>query len=78
MIGRPMLPTAAVRKPAASNIDSSICVVVVLPLVPVTPSQGTILFGRLEPPGQLDSLQMRHSALPRAATAAEWPGASPW
>src|SRR5659263_219146 len=35
-IGRPMLPTAAARWPAASSMDSSIWVVVVLPFVPVT------------------------------------------
>ena len=35
-----MLPTAAVRRPAAFRIDASIWTVVVLPLVPVTASQG--------------------------------------
>lgn len=40
MMGVPMLPTAAVRKPADFRIDASIWVVVVLPLVPVIASQG--------------------------------------
>ena len=35
-----MLPTAAVRLPAARSIDSSMSVVVVLPFVPVTTSHG--------------------------------------
>ncbi len=35
-----MLPTAAVRRPAAFRIEASIWTVVVLPLVPVTASQG--------------------------------------
>ncbi len=39
-IETPMLPAARVRRPAARSIDSSIRVVVVLPLVPVTTSQG--------------------------------------
>ncbi len=34
------MPTAAVRRPAAVRIEASICTVVVLPLVPVTASQG--------------------------------------
>ena len=58
MIGRPMLPTAAVRSPAAARIDSSIWVVVVLPLVPVMPSQGMILFGRLSRQASSTSLQI--------------------
>src|SRR6478672_4614568 len=37
--GQPMLPLALTRRPAARRIDSSIPVVVVLPLVPVTTSQ---------------------------------------
>ena len=37
--GQPMLPLAVTRWPAARRIDSSIPVVVVLPLVPVTTSQ---------------------------------------
>jgi hypothetical protein len=64
MMGRPMLPTAAVLSPAAARIDSSICVVVVLPLVPVIPSQGTILSGRLSRQASSTSLQM---GTPRAA-----------
>ncbi len=36
----PMLPTAAVRRPAARSIEASMSVVVVLPFVPVTTSQG--------------------------------------
>src|SRR4051812_3837021 len=39
-IGRPTLPQATVRSPAARSMASSICTVVVLPLVPVTASQG--------------------------------------
>lgn len=35
-----MLPTAAVRRPAAARMEASIWTVVVLPLVPVTASQG--------------------------------------
>jgi len=45
MMGRPMLPTADVRRPAAASIDSSMLVVVVLPLVPVTASHGTTRSG---------------------------------
>src|SRR5699024_412876 len=37
--GRPMFPHAADAEPAASRIDCSIAVVVVLPFVPVTTSQ---------------------------------------
>ena len=47
-----MLPSAAVRSPAAARIAASIVVVVVLPLVPVTAEPG----GRVraaQPPGQL-------------------------
>ena len=40
MMGRPMFPTAAARIPAARSMDSTIWVVVVFPLVPVTPSHG--------------------------------------
>ena len=58
MIGRPMLPTAAVRRPDAASIDSSIWVVVVLPLVPVTPSQGMTLCGRLSRQASSTSLQI--------------------
>ncbi len=64
MIGRPMLPTAAVRNPAAARIDSSICVVVVLPFVPVIPSHGTILSGRLSRHASSTSLQI---GTPRSA-----------
>lgn len=39
MIGVPMLPTARVRSPSAARIEASIRTVVVLPLVPVIPSQ---------------------------------------
>ncbi len=39
MIGVPMLPTAVVCSPSAARIEASIRTVVVLPLVPVTPSQ---------------------------------------
>jgi hypothetical protein len=38
--GSPMLPSAAVRRPAAVRIAASMVTVVVLPLVPVTASQG--------------------------------------
>src|SRR6185312_586642 len=38
--GRPTLPVATARSPAARSIDSSIRTVVVLPLVPVSASQG--------------------------------------
>ena len=38
--GRPTLPVATARPPAARSIDSSIRTVVVLPLVPVSASQG--------------------------------------
>ena len=64
MIGRPMLPTAAVRSPAAVRIAASIWVVVVLPLVPVIPSQGTTLAGRLSRQASSTSLQI---GTPRAA-----------
>ena len=66
MIGRPMLPTAAVRRPAAARIDSSIWVVVVLPLVPVTPSHGTTRSGRLSRQASSTSLQI---GTPRCAAA---------
>ena len=39
-MGRPMFLTAAARIPAARSMDSAIWVVVVFPLVPVTPSHG--------------------------------------
>ncbi len=58
MIGRPMLPTAAVRRPAAVRIEASIWVVVVLPLVPVMPSQGTTFPGRLRRQANSTSLQI--------------------
>jgi len=45
MMGRPILPTAADLRPAARSIESNIWVVVVFPLVPVTPSHGTIRSG---------------------------------
>src|SRR5690606_23177059 len=38
--GSPMLPSAAVRSPAAVSIAASMLTVVVLPLVPVTASHG--------------------------------------
>src|SRR3954453_23041524 len=38
--GRPTLPAATARRPAACRTDSSIVTVVVLPLVPVTAYQG--------------------------------------
>ena len=44
-IGSPTLPQATVRSPPARSIASSICTVVVLPLVPVTASQGAGLSG---------------------------------
>src|SRR5215213_3682453 len=76
MMGRPMLPTAAVRRPAAVKIDSSICVVVVLPWVPVMPSQGTTLCGRLSRQASSTSLQI---GTPRSteATSNEWSGCHP-
>src|SRR5215207_4229264 len=76
MMGRPMLPTAAVRRPAAVKIDSSICVVVVLPLVPVMPSHGTTLCGRLSRQASSTSLQIGR---PRwtEATSREWSGCHP-
>ncbi len=43
--GRPTLPTAALRSPAAVRIACSICTVVVLPLVPVTASHGAACAG---------------------------------
>ena len=61
MMGRPMLPTAAVLSPAAVRIDSSIWVVVVLPFVPVIPSHGTILSGRLS--RQLHLAPDRHATI---------------
>ena len=36
MIGRPMLPTAVLRRPASAHIAAIIVVTVVLPFVPVT------------------------------------------
>ena len=53
-----MFPTAAVRSPAADKIDASIWVVVVLPLVPVIPSQGTAFVGRLSRQASSTSLQI--------------------
>ena len=71
-----MLPTAAVRSPAARSIDSSIWVVVVLPLVPVMPSQGTGRLGRASRQASSGSLQM---PIPAAAAAASsgWRGLQP-
>ena len=39
------MPTATLRSPAARRIESSICTVVVLPLVPVTHSHGAACSG---------------------------------
>ena len=58
MMGRPTLPTAAARSPAANRIDSSICVVVVLPFVPVTPSHGTTRSGCIRRQASSTSPQM--------------------
>ena len=58
MTGRPMFPTAAALSPAALSIASSICVVVVLPFVPVIPSHGTTLAGRLSRQASSTSLQI--------------------
>ena len=68
MMGRPMLPTAAVLSPAAVRIDSSIWVVVVLPFVPVTrePRRDRCRV-RLSRQASSTSLQM---ATPRAAACA--------
>ena len=58
-----MLPTAAVRSPAAlSGSTASIWTVVVLPLVPVTASQGAAS-GAAQPPGELDVAPDRHAGL---------------
>ena len=54
--GRPMLPQATVSSPAARRIASSIVVVVVLPLVPVTASQ------RGGPSGQIAGSSPSHQA----------------
>ena len=78
MIGRPMLPTAAVRRPAAGSIDSSIWVVVVLPLVPVIAEPGHDLVGRLSRQASSTSLQIgtpRRAACDeqrRARAASRW------
>ena len=59
-----MLPTAAVRSPAASRIEASIRTVVVLPLVPVTASQGAgSAVVAAQPPGQLDVAPDRDARL---------------
>ena len=57
-----MLPTAAVRRPAAFRIEASIWTVVVLPLVPVTASQGAASRAA-QPPGELDVAPDRHAGL---------------
>ena len=62
-IGSPTLPTATLRSPAARRIASSIWTVVVLPLVPVTASQGVSWFGVAQPPGQLDLAPDRYAAV---------------
>ena len=66
-----MLPTAAVRRPAARSIDSSMSVVVVLPFVPVTTSHGAGVRAA-EPPGELELAPHRHARAParRAMTGA--------
>ena len=63
-MGLPTLPTALVFSPAAVNIDSSMPTVVVLPLVPVTASQGTCRSGRLI---RQASSTSPHTGMPRSA-----------
>ena len=65
-MGRPTLPTALVFSPAAVNIDSSMPTVVVLPLVPVTASQGTCRSGRLI---RQASSTSPHTGMPRSAAS---------
>ena len=57
----PMLPTAAVRRPAAARIAASIRVVVVLPLVPVTASQGAGVRGPRSRQASSTSPQTSHA-----------------
>ena len=63
--GRPTLPAATLRSPAARRIESSIWTVVVLPFVPVTASQGVGLPlgpGVTQSPGELDLAPDRDAA----------------
>ena len=62
--GRPTLPTAALRSPAAVRIASSIWTVVVLPLVPVTHSHGAAVSGSRS---RQASSTSPHTGMPRAA-----------
>jgi hypothetical protein len=70
-----MLPRAAVRFPAAARIAASIVVVVVLPLVPVTPSQT----GASGPRSRQASSGSLYTSSPAAsaATASGWCGGKP-
>ena len=74
--GVPTLPALQARSPAARRIDASICTVVVLPLVPVTVSQGAAPSrGR----SRQASSTSPHTGMPVAAAAASsgWSGRQP-
>ena len=75
-MGVPTLPALHARSPAARRIDASICTVVVLPLVPVTVSQGAApLGGRI----RHASSTSPQTGMPAAAAAASsgWSGRHP-
>ena len=59
--GVPTLPALVARSPAARRIEASMLTVVVLPLVPVTVSQGAAPTRGAHPPGQLDLAPHRYA-----------------
>src|SRR5699024_3661733 len=73
--GVPMLPQALALSPAASSIDSSIVVVVVLPLVPVIASHFASLVPRIRQASSTSPM----TGMPAAAAAAStgWSGRQP-
>ena len=71
-----MLPTAAALYPPAMSIDSVIWVVVVLPLVPVMPSQGTTRSGCMRRQASSGSPHTGTSAA-RAWAMSGWVGRHP-
>src|SRR3954454_1347378 len=66
-MGRPTLPHATVRRPAARSIASSIWTVVVLPFVPVTASHGVSWSGSRS---RQASSTSPHTGMPREAACA--------
>src|SRR5699024_138659 len=74
--GSPTLPTAATRSPAAPSMLATMRTTVVLPLVPVTASQGAGFSTGLS--RQASSTSPHTGTPPRAAaTKNGWPGRTP-